>query len=371
MKNFWIIQVFALLHAAVSFCCRAAGIGDDLLLTLLTMLMVALICYRRGTAALYMSVALLVANVVGFLLGEGVALLFGLVSLPAEVVHPLATLICTEIMGLFVDRFATPKTAASYSSRGFRIILLAFVLTIILRLVISLATHDVLSSTKFRLEMALTYVFSCLTIVLVVEYALRFHDRAEKAAAEANLSEYRYLNLKQQVNPHFLFNSLNILDCIIQGGSMNEASEFTHKLADIYRYMLRNDGEVLVTLRDEMRFVSLYMDLIRVRYTRGVELEVDIPEEVLSRKVVPCGVQFLVENATKHNAVTPEKPLKIRIYTTEDSIVVTNNLIPRMTPVRSSGLGQKYLMQRYMNLAGKQIAIDWTEDRYTVILPLL
>ena len=152
---------------------------------------------------------------------------------------------------------------------------------------------------------------------------------------------------------------------------MNEASEFTHKLADIYRYMLRNDGEVLVTLRDEMRFVSLYMDLIRVRYTKGVELEVDIPEEVLSRKVVPCGVQFLVENATKHNAVTPEKPLKIRIYTTEDSIIVTNNLIPRMTPVRSSGLGQKYLMQRYMNLAGKQIAIDWTEDRYTVILPLL
>ena len=371
MKNAWIIQGFAVLHAAVSLGCRAVGIADDLLLTLLTMLMVVIICLRRATNVVYMSTAVILANIVGFGLGMGLAALFDLTSVPDAVVHPLSTFICTQVIGFLVEFFAKSSVSGIGGAKGLRWMLLAFVLIIILRLVITIANTDIGNTRNFFIEMMVDYIFSCLAIVLVAEYAIRLREQAEKSAEEANLAHFKYLSLKQQVNPHFLFNSLNMLDCMIQGNANKEASEYTHKLADVYRYMLRSEDESVVKLREEMEFVSRYMDLQKLRFSSGLELEVNIPEEDLSRSVVPCSVQLLIENAMKHNAVSQDNPLRINIHTTKSSVVVSNNRIPKLTPPRSAGLGQKYLRQRYKDIAGKSIIVRESEERYTVILPLL
>lgn len=360
-----------MLHAAVSLGCRAIGIADDLLLTLLTMLMVVILCLRRGTNVMYMSTSVILANIAGFGIGKGLALLFGMIPVPEVAVHPISTFICTQVIGALVDGFAHTSVSRARDAKGLRWMLLAFVLIIILRLVIAIASSDISYTRNFFIEVVLDYIFSCIAIVLVAEYAIRLREQAEKAEEEANLAHFKYLSLKQQVNPHFLFNSLNILDCMIKDESNAEASEYTHKLADVYRYMISSEDEPVVKLRDEMEFASRYMDLQKLRFSGGVEIEVNVSEDAMSRCVIPCSVQLLVENALKHNAVGKNNPLRISIHSTRNSVIVTNNRIPRLTPSRSAGLGQKYLRQRYKDVAGKSIIVRENEDRYSVILPLL
>ena len=209
-------------------------------------------------------------------------------------------------------------------------------------------------------------------VVVMAEYALRLQRRAMAASEKAHQAQFRYHRLKQQVNPHFLFNSLNVLDYLIQEQPREDASRYTHKLAEVYRYMIKSEDESTVRLRDEMDFVAQYVDLLKVRFPEGLEIGVDIPEEALSRSVVPCAVQLLIENATKHNAVQPANPLRVGVRVEDDRLVVTNNRIPKITHrPASTGLGLQYIRQQYQDLSGQAISILEDEHRYTVTLPLL
>ena len=143
------------------------------------------------------------------------------------------------------------------------------------------------------------------------------------------------------------------------------------RLAGIYRYMLRIEQERLVTLRDEMEFVEQYVDLLKVRFPEGLDISIDIPDEKLGRKVVPCSVQLLIENATKHNTISAEKPLRIDVRCDDDSIVVSNNLNPKVSTGPSTGLGLKYLRDQYRDVSGKEAAVHMTDNEYTVVIPLI
>ena len=208
-------------------------------------------------------------------------------------------------------------------------------------------------------------------IVFIVSYAIASRNEMNRQREKAHLAQYRYLKLKRQVNPHFLFNSLNILDCLVCDEKTEQASIYIHKLASIYRYMIRSEDEELVSLREEMAFVGQYVDLLKVRFPEGFDVVTDVPEEKMGRFVLPCSVQLLVENATKHNAVSTDNPLIIRIEAKEDSICISNNLVPKLTVSSSTGLGQKYISRQYMDLAGKAIEISRTDNEYFVTLPLL
>ena len=177
--------------------------------------------------------------------------------------------------------------------------------------------------------------------------------------------------MKHQVSPHFLFNSLNTLDGLICDEQTDRASSFTHKLAGVYRYMLKSEDEMIVPLKDELVFVNLYVDLLKERFPVGFVVETDVPDEALARYVLPCSVQLLIENATKHNAVSEENPLVIKVKAEGESIVVSNNMVPKVTKIPSTGLGQKYIRQMYLDLTGKQIRIERTEKIYQVTLPLI
>ena len=208
-------------------------------------------------------------------------------------------------------------------------------------------------------------------IVYMINYAIMAKNEMQNEREKANMAQYRYLKLKRQVNPHFLFNSLNILDCLVCEEKTEQSSIYIHKLAGIYRYMIKSEEEQVVTLRDELEFVRMYVDLLKVRFPEGLEVNIEVPDETMARYVLPCSIQLLIENATKHNAVVPDKPLVIEVSIDGENISVCNNLIPKVTKSPSTGLGQTYIRQLYADLTGKQIDIEQTETRYCVTLPLI
>lgn len=377
LTNPQIIHLFALLHFTVSLCCRAAGLADDLLLTLLTMVLAVVICLNRQTTGLFMACCVIAVNAVGFALGWCTATPLKLIFSSPLVIYPLSTLISTEIIGWGLDGCAVlnrkrhPVFQPESSGSTLRWLLVAFVVIIVIRLLIVVENRGFEDIRNTIVGIIVDYVFSCLALILVAESAIKASEKAEAAKAEANLAQYRYLKLKQQVNPHFLFNSLNVLDCLIQEQSPEEASIFTHKLADIYRYMIKNEEQRLVPLRDEMDFVSQYVDLLKVRWPEGIEVDVSISGTAMRKSVIPCCVQLLIENATKHNAVLPDNPLRIEIHADESSVTVTNNRHPKLTHANSTGLGLKYIRQQYNDLSGKSVTVTENEDEFSVTLPLI
>lgn len=202
-------------------------------------------------------------------------------------------------------------------------------------------------------------------------WASRQDIRAEKL--QRHKAQFEYFKLKQQVNPHFLFNSLNILDCLVCDGKNEEASTFIHKLAGMYRYMIQNEYSDKVSVEDEIKFAGMYSDLLKVRFPEGFDLKINVTDSVLGKKVVPCSVQMLLENALKHNAVSVMNPLKITISVDKDDIIVTNNICPKMSAGKpqSTLVGLNYIRQQYIDHTGKGISIFNDGKTYSVTIPLM
>lgn len=375
-KNIYLIQFFAIIHAAASLVSGLVGIADDVMLTLLTMLLIVIICLRRKMSILFIMIAVILANLLGFGLGMGLYYLLSFTSLPYNVLHPISTMLCTEILGLGLEfgcrrySLSQPKPSTP-DAKNLRILLVVLVAIIFLRLVILLLSRDD-SSQNLVLEIILNYLFSSIGIIFVTEYAIRSRLEAEKAAQEAGLANYRYMKLKQQVNPHFLFNTLNVLDYMILEKTPEEASQYTHRLAQIYRYLIQNEDKRVVSLREELAFAGAFIELLEVRFNTGLEVNIKIPEDSMNYSIVPCSLQLLIENATKHNMVSDSKPLTINIHTTKHSIIISNNINKRIsTSSDSTGFGIKYLRQQYKDLADKSVVVTQNDETFTVKLPLL
>ena len=370
-----IIHLFALLHAGLAFGCRALGLTDEIVLTLLTMLLVVIICLRRGMSAKFMAISLILVNIIGFGIAKGISSLLGLLTSEPLVVSPISTFITTEIVGwgiyMIAGRLSRDGKFQVTDSSGVRWLLLAFVIVIAVRLTILLILSGGIDRENIVASIIVDYVFSLGALIFLAENAMRINARALEDREKARLAQYRYMNLSQQVNPHFLFNSLNILDCLVCEQKTDQASTYIHKLAAIYRYLLRNEEERLVKLRDEMDFVDQYVDLLKVRFPEGLDIQIDIPADRLNRRVVPCSVQLLIENATKHNAVSADKPLQIMVRCEDDCVVVSNTLNPKISSGPSTGLGLKYLREQYQDVAGKTPVVRMGENEYTVVIPLI
>ncbi len=223
-------------------------------------------------------------------------------------------------------------------------------------------------------------LFVSVLLISIVAYALLFlihyffsvQRELRDERQRLRQAQWQYSRFKQQINPHFLFNSLNILDILVQEGERERASSFIRKLAGLYRYMLRNEEEVLVSLREEMEFADMYINLIKERFTDGLEIERDIPASVLGCQVPPCAVQLLIENATKHNIVSSEQPLRISLKINGDKLVVENNVQPRMSRrTTSTQLGLKNLSLQYLDIAHREIVVEQSEHLFRVELPLI
>lgn len=184
-------------------------------------------------------------------------------------------------------------------------------------------------------------------------------------------ANYQYNILKSQLNPHFLFNSLNVLDYLIYT-DQDRASAYVKKLAVLYRYLLDMESKPLVRLEEEVSFVRLYVELMKERFQNGLHFTINIPEECLSKRIMPCSVQMLIENAIKHNIANPSNVLNISICIEDEEIVARNNIQPKIiSSGSSSGIGLKNTQRLYHMLFSKSIKVSDSGGVFEVRIPLI
>ena len=175
--------------------------------------------------------------------------------------------------------------------------------------------------------------------------------------------------LKNQVNPHFLFNSLNTLSSLISS-QPETADKFIDRLSSIYRYILENSQKDKVSLVDELAFISDYFFLHQIRDEDKIMLDISVSDQD-KHNIMPVSLQILVENAINHNMATHENPLKISIYNEADYIVVKNNLQKKSIPLKSTHIGLRNLSERVRIISGKSLVIEEPGTHFIVKIPLL
>ncbi len=180
----------------------------------------------------------------------------------------------------------------------------------------------------------------------------------------------KFETLKNQIDPHFLFNSLNVLTSLI-GENPKQAEKFTTKLSKIYRYVLEQRNKELIPLEEELRFARAYMELLQMRFEDAVQF--NIPSEVSNSelKIVPLSLQLLLENAVKHNVVSSSKPLEINIFEENGFLKISNNINPKETLGKSTKVGLRNIADRYGLITSKCVEITSNNKTFTVSLPLL
>jgi two-component system LytT family sensor kinase len=184
-----------------------------------------------------------------------------------------------------------------------------------------------------------------------------------------NLSA-QYELLKQQVNPHFLFNSLNTLKAMVENGDP-EAGDFIIKLSNFYRFTLESRKLDLIHVQEEMEILKAYLFLQKARFDEGFTFKSNLSEETLGTLIPPFTLQLLVENCIKHNIVSLEKPLHIRIYEEEDKIVIENQVQQKTADPHSLGVGLKNIDLRYSHLLEQHIEIINDQKIFQIKLPLI
>lgn len=205
-------------------------------------------------------------------------------------------------------------------------------------------------------------------IILSKNFALRLNDyyvNAEESKKE--LAKYKFETLKNQVNPHFLFNSLNVLSGMIYK-DLDKADDFIARLANIYRYVLDIQDEEVIELDREIAFVKDFLFLLSLRYGNNFQFEIQVDSQ---KYIVPMSIQIIVENILKHNSLSAENPLKISITNNSNFLIISNNLNPVENPEVSHGLGLKNVKKRYQYLTDSEIQIENDGKFFTVKLPFL
>lgn len=191
----------------------------------------------------------------------------------------------------------------------------------------------------------------------------------EAAALQKENNTARYTALQNQLNPHFLFNSLNTLIAEIEYNPDN-AVRFTKNLSSVYRYVLQSQDKTLVSLGEELEFLDSYLFLHKVRLGDCISCVCDIPADLTEAMLPPLTLQLLVENVIKHNTITSARPMKIDIFVQEDRLVVANPVQPRKSR-ESSGIGLKNLSNRCKLMLGEEIRTLHEKEMFIVKVPLL
>jgi sensor histidine kinase YesM len=193
-------------------------------------------------------------------------------------------------------------------------------------------------------------------------------SQKEQILHEENL-KYKYQNLKSQVNPHFLFNSLNTLSELVYIDP-KKADNYIQKLSGIYRYILENEETDLIPLNEELDFVRQYFDLQKERDNDKIFLKIDV-SEASKYKIIPVSLQTLVENALKHNSMSREKPLIIKLFILGDYMVVSNNIQRKNILENSTHLGLSNLKERAKLIMSKELTINEETDQFVIKLPII
>jgi two-component system, LytTR family, sensor kinase len=249
--------------------------------------------------------------------------------------------------------------------------------TVALVLSLSMLLLD-FSFSKCIIPLKLNLIYAHLVNLLFhLIHAIFFYFReyeTQLLAAEENkrlAAQNELALIKNQINPHFLFNNLNVLSALIMQNS-TEANKFIEAFSQVYRYILVNQNKEMVMLQDELNFIEPYIFLLEKRFASGLKISVDIADKYLSYSVLPASLQMLIENAIKHNIATKNKPLHIQLKSNgHDTVIVRNNLQLRETVESSTQIGLQNIAKRYEFITGRQMNIEQTSEDFIVTLPIV
>jgi sensor histidine kinase YesM len=177
-------------------------------------------------------------------------------------------------------------------------------------------------------------------------------------------------SLKSQINPHFLFNNLSSISSLVTEDP-EKAVKYINELALVYRYLLQANEKDLVTIEEEINFTLSYTDLLKTRFGKGIQLDVDLSEESRLSFIPPLTFQLLLENAVKHNVVLAEKPLHIKIFQSNDHIIIENNLQRKNSQPFSNKMGLKNIISKYNLLNQGSVQVTESGETFSVSIPII
>lgn len=283
---------------------------------------------------------------------------------------PFMLLLLLADYGLVVFINRSAKLAGNWVIRviveGVVTLLLAALLVIIGNIPFCDDLGQYIMSVAYRQSVIASVLMNIFTIT-TIEFFIQ--NRKNRQLTEENI-QMQYRQLKSQINPHFLFNSLNALVSLINKNS-DFAVAYTQKLSEVYRYVLTYDQQDTVRVKEELQFIRNYMEILRIRFGEGLSFRLAIRDEDLDRSIPPMSMQVLVENAVKHNAVSPSAPLLIQFHSNGHELIVTNKIIPRLRVDSGVGIGLENLKKKYRILADKPVRVEKDNTDFTVRLPLL
>jgi two-component system LytT family sensor kinase len=252
----------------------------------------------------------------------------------------------------------------------------AFLLTYILSLV--LPPSDLIENgIRFNKATDCLFHFISAFIASLVAYIALYciyagtalqQSRFENELMEQSHLRAQLVSLQQQISPHFLFNSLSTLKTL---ATDQTTKNYIIQLANVYRYVLNSNEHYLVSLKDELAFIQSYLYIMNERFEDSMNVTIKIQEHHLTFMIPPLSLQLLIENAIKHNTVSPEKPLNITILSDDlPQLIVTNNLQLKRIPEESTGTGLKNITQRYKLLLHRTVEVNNDGSCFSVHLPL-
>ncbi|WP_109698000.1 sensor histidine kinase [Chitinophaga deserti] len=216
------------------------------------------------------------------------------------------------------------------------------------------------------------FVSITINIALIGQYyARRWKEGVVKEERlEREKTQLQFLHLKNQVDPHFLFNAFTSLDSLVQSNPPL-ASQFIRHLSKVYRYALQNRDKDVVMLEAELEMLQHYIALQKIRFGTSLEIDIEMNEMPVEKGIAAVTLQMLIDNAIKHNEVHADHPLRISIYVKDDYLVISNNKQIRRQLAASDKQGLQQLKQLYTYLSEREVKVEEDENRFTVALPLL
>ncbi len=271
------------------------------------------------------------------------------------------------------DRFSKKRLVFGFIGSFFISLFVIFLLRIFEEVIVNKKSFiDYLASEKPDY-----YIISILiTLFISISfYAFHFYqsyneNKVKEQKIIAGTANAKFESLKNQIDPHFLFNSLNVLSSLIEENPDN-AQKFTTSLSKIYRYVLEQKDKELVTVQEELAFAKTYMNLLKMRFENSITFELPIDFDIPEAKVVPLSLQLLLENCIKHNIVSEQKPLHIKIFIKDNFLVVQNDLQKKEGFQDRRGVGLQNIVSRYAILTKRKVLIDETNGTFAVHLPIL
>ena len=288
--------------------------------------------------------------------------------------HFANTFLFIELDRIFAkDRFSKKRIFIGFLASFVVSIFVIFLLRVFISVTFEGETFSNFLKNESPKDYITSSIFTFIVLLIIhIIYLYKWYQesRVKEQKIIAGTASAKFESLKNQIDPHFLFNSLNVLSSLIEENPEN-AQRFTTSLSKVYRYVLEQKDKELVSIEEELSFAKTYMNLLKMRFENSLTYEIPVEELNPEAKVVPLSLQLLLENTVKHNVVSEQRPLHVKIYIENNCLIIENNLQKKEVLSYGRGVGLQNIVERYAIITKRKVAIEQTENIFRVQLPIL